>query len=462
MAGAGPRAFRRCVAGPDRHRRRRQRGHRRTGRTEPAAGRPGSRLRRRRRRAPARHRSAVGATGAGRRGVGVGRGAPRRRDDRGRPRRRSAGGALVPGERGRRRLGTRGLADVAGRPLASLAGAGDAGPPPAPTFPGPAVGAPAREPDGARSRAERTSVTTPSTVRRQVRLRAPAKVNLHLEVLRRRHDGYHEIETILQAVDLHDELKVTLSAARMAGTPTVDLLVRPDGAVPDDETNLCWAAAELFCRRLGVGGELRIELDKAIPTGAGLGGGSSDAMAVLMACNHLYDAGLDLDELEDMGAELGSDVPFFARGGTQLARGRGTDLTPLPQLPRVWFLIVKPAFEVATAGAYEALKMGLTVRSPAANLRVIKSLLATFPTRPWFGYNRLEDVVVPQHPDLGRLLLRLREVSPLAMMTGSGAAIFGVFRDRDRIRDIVEEFEEARVFTHSVESLSRGVQLQEG
>ncbi len=305
-------------------------------------------------------------------------------------------------------------------------------------------------------------MTTPSTVRRQVRLRAPAKVNLHLEVLRRRHDGYHEIETVLQAVDLHDELTVTLSATRLAGRPAIGLRVRPHDAVPDDRTNLCWAAAELFCRRLGVGGELQIELDKAIPTGAGLGGGSSDAMAVLMACNRLFDAGLAPGELEAMGAELGSDVPFFARGGTQLARGRGTDLTPLPHLPRVWFLIARPTFGVATAGAYEALKMGLTVRSPAANLRVIKSLLATFPARPWFGYNRLEDVVVPQHPELGRLLLRLREVSPVAMMTGSGSAVFGVFRDQGRIRGIVEEFKESRVFTHSVESLSRGVQLQEG
>jgi 4-diphosphocytidyl-2-C-methyl-D-erythritol kinase len=303
---------------------------------------------------------------------------------------------------------------------------------------------------------------TRESARRSVRVSAPAKVNLHLEVLRRRHDGYHEIETILQAVDLCDEVKVTLAGARRGGAPRIELLVRPHGAAPEDATNLCWSAVELFCDRLGVSGDLQIELDKQIPVGAGLGGGSSDAMAVLVACNQLFGAGLEVADLEAMGAGLGSDVPFFARGGTQLARGRGTDLTPLPRLKPVWFLLLKPDFEVATGGAYEALRMGLTVRSPAANLRVIKSLLATFPARQWFGYNRLEDVVIPQYPELGRILMRLREIAPVAMMSGSGSSVFGVFRDLDTIADFVKENASRLEFTRSVEPLPRGVQLLDG
>jgi len=264
-------------------------------------------------------------------------------------------------------------------------------------------------------------------------LLAPAKVNLHLEVLRRRADGFHDVETVMQAVDLKDRLQVTLSGACRGGDPEIEVLVRPNGRVPEDRTNLCWQAAEHFCHRFGVSGQIQIELDKEIPVGAGLGGGSSDAMAVLVACDHLFATGLDRRELAELGSDLGSDVPFFASGGTQLGRGTGTELTALPHLNRVHFLILKPSFSVDTESAYDALKMGLTVRTPAANLQVIKPLLARFPGRPWFGFNRLEDVVLPAHPELSRLLLKLREFTPVAMMSGSGSA---VFRHRDTGEDL--------------------------
>jgi 4-diphosphocytidyl-2-C-methyl-D-erythritol kinase len=297
---------------------------------------------------------------------------------------------------------------------------------------------------------------------RRIRLLAPAKLNLHLEVLKLRHDGYHEVETVLQAIDLQDRIQVTMRGPRRGGQPEVEVLMRPAGVVPEDTQNLCWQAAALFCQRLGVSGQIQVEVDKEIPVGAGLGGGSSDAMAVLVACNRLFDSGLDLDELAAMGAELGSDVPFFARGGTQLARGRGTDLTPLPNLKRVPFIVLKPAFSVATEGAYRALKMGLTVRTPAANLQVIKPLLATFPGRPWFGFNRLEEVVLPQHPELSRLLLMLREEMPVAMMTGSGSAVFGVLRSAGRGEELIQELGSSLEFARLVEPSSRGVIVLEG
>ncbi|MEZ4388498.1 MAG: 4-(cytidine 5'-diphospho)-2-C-methyl-D-erythritol kinase [Candidatus Krumholzibacteriia bacterium] len=297
---------------------------------------------------------------------------------------------------------------------------------------------------------------------RRVHMLAPAKLNLHLEVLRRRHDGYHEIETILQTVGLYDRIQVNLRGPRRGGEPEIEVLMRPAGVVPEDETNLCWQAASLFCRRLGVSGELSIEVDKAIPVGAGLGGGSSDAMAVLVACNRLFAADLELGDLAGMGAELGSDVPFFARGGTQLARGRGTELTPLPNLNRVPILVLKPDVSVSTRGVYEALKMGLTVRTPAANLQVIKPLLATFPGRPWFGYNRLEEVVVPQYPELSRLLLRLREDLPVAMMTGSGSAVFGVLRNPEQGEQLIRELGSNMTFAQTVEPVNHGVRAMEG
>ena len=302
----------------------------------------------------------------------------------------------------------------------------------------------------------------PSGTIRRVRMLAPAKLNLHLEVLRQRRDGYHEIESILQAIDVHDHLRVSLLEEFAGGEPEISLQVRPHGAAPDDEMNLCWRAARLFCRRLGVSGAVNIELEKTIPSGAGLGGGSSDAMAVLVALNHLFATGQDLSQLAALGAEIGSDVPFFAAGGTQLARGRGTELTPLPRLRDVPIVVLKPSFSVATEYAYRDLRMGLTVRAPVANLQVIKPLLARFPSRPWFGYNRLEDVILPTHPELSRVLLRLREETALAMLTGSGSAIFGVCRDVVQAERLVAEFAGSMEFARRVGPLSVGVQIAEG
>ena len=144
---------------------------------------------------------------------------------------------------------------------------------------------------------------------RRVVVSAPAKLNLHLEVLRRRSDGYHEIETILQAVDVRDRVEVSLVDARRGGAPDIELGVRGAAELPEDRDNLAWQAVELFCRHLGVSGRLQIVIEKRIPTGAGLGGGSSDAMAVLAACNRLFASDLGDDDLEALGAEIGSDVP---------------------------------------------------------------------------------------------------------------------------------------------------------
>jgi 4-diphosphocytidyl-2-C-methyl-D-erythritol kinase len=264
---------------------------------------------------------------------------------------------------------------------------------------------------------------------------APAKVNLHLEVLRKRDDGYHEIETILQAVDLHDRLDVAWRESWRDRPPRIDLSVEPFGAAPDGEENLCWQALALFCRETGVSGRFRIDLRKEIPAGAGLGGGSSDAAAVLVACDRLARTGLSADELEILGARLGSDVPFFVRGGTQLGRGRGTDLRRLRALRGGEFLIVMPDMTLQTSTIYRQLNMGLTTRSPKVNIRHIEALIARFPTGSWFGGNRLEDVVVPGYPVLQRLLAVLHEHASIVMLSGSGAAVFAVFSDHGRLEE---------------------------
>jgi len=297
---------------------------------------------------------------------------------------------------------------------------------------------------------------------RMVTLRAPAKVNLHLEVLRQRHDGYHDIETILQAVELFDEVTVTLSEEYQSGKSDISLTVKGGGrSIPADETNLCWRAALKFCEVTGRRGGLTIELSKEIPAAAGLGGGSSDAAAVLVACDHLFGTKLEPADLEKMGADLGADVPFFIRGGTALGRGIGADLTPLTSIRAGRFLIVKPALDLMTPDVYGDLKMGLTVNSSKVNIRVIRPQLARFPQKTWPGFNRLEDVVLPGQPALQRLVLQMRQLAPVAMLSGSGSAVFGVLDDGYDVGDIVEEFEAAGYFVRIVGPHTAGVEITE-
>jgi 4-diphosphocytidyl-2-C-methyl-D-erythritol kinase len=295
---------------------------------------------------------------------------------------------------------------------------------------------------------------------RTVGVRAPAKVNLHLEVLRKRHDGFHEIETILQAVSLFDELRVTLHEQYPGGAPDITLKLGGKKAhLPADETNLCWRAARLFCLETGLSGKIHLHLDKEIPAAAGLGGGSSDAAAVLVACDHLFGTRLESGALEAMGAQLGSDVPFFVRGGTAMGRGRGTDLTPLPQVRVCQFLIVRPALDLKTPEVYDKLKMGLTVNSAKVNIRVIKSLLARFPQKSWPGFNRLEDVVLPSQPSLQRIVLELRELAPVAMLSGSGSAVVAVFPEGYDLTEILEGFGESGLYVRVVGPHSAGVEI---
>ncbi|MFO7654762.1 MAG: 4-(cytidine 5'-diphospho)-2-C-methyl-D-erythritol kinase [Candidatus Krumholzibacteriia bacterium] len=281
-------------------------------------------------------------------------------------------------------------------------------------------------------------------------LRTPAKVNLHLEVLRRRSDGYHEIETIYQAIQIFDEVRVTLEERRPGGEPDIQVRTRPSGAAPDGPENLCWQAARLFCHEMRVSGRLVIELLKEIPAGAGLGGGSSDAAATLLACDRLFGTDLDARPLTRLAAKVGADVPFFLRGATALGRGTGTTLTPLPAIRSGRFLVVKPDFDLLTERVYAELKIGLTVRGPVANIQSASALIARFPTSSWFGFNRLEEVVLPGYPMLQRLVFSLREEAEIAMMCGSGSAVVAVFSDESRAGGEAEKLERLHPYVRVV------------
>jgi 4-diphosphocytidyl-2-C-methyl-D-erythritol kinase len=262
-------------------------------------------------------------------------------------------------------------------------------------------------------------------VERPVVARAHAKVNLDLRVLGTRPDGYHELRTVFQSIDLHD----VLIAQRKPGA--FALKCRTPG-VPLDDTNLAWRSAAALWRALGRGGDpcdTVVTIDKQVPVEAGLGGGSADAAAALQALARLW-GGAPLSLLREVAAGIGSDVPFFLSGGTALGLGRGEEIYPLVDLPRHWIVIVRPPFGVSTAEAYgwydEDRAAG--VREPRSELQILP---VPWPTRAAQMINDLEPPVMRRHPEIGAIKLALREAGAVAAaMSGSGSAVFGLFRTR--------------------------------
>ena len=255
--------------------------------------------------------------------------------------------------------------------------------------------------------------------------RAHAKVNLDLRVLGMRPDGFHELRTVFQTIDLYDTL-----AARVKRGPFV-LECRTPG-VPLDGENLVWRSAVALWKALGKSGDpidTVVRLEKQIPIAAGLGGGSADAAATLRVLARLW-GGAPMSLLRDVAAGVGADVPFFLSGGTALGLGRGEEIYPLVDLPKHWIVIVRPPFGVSTAEAYSWYDedRAAGVREPRAELQILP---VPWPTRAAQMINDLEPPVVRRHPEIGAIKTALREAGAVAAaMSGSGSAVFGLFRTR--------------------------------
>jgi len=264
-------------------------------------------------------------------------------------------------------------------------------------------------------------------------LRAPAKVNLSLRVLGERSDGFHEIETIFQAVGLHDRLRVELTE-----TGRVEIEVTGVDVGPPTE-NLAYRAASAVVEAAGLRLGVHVHLDKRIPAGAGLGGGSSDAAAVLRCLNGLLDTPLSRADLELIGVSLGSDVPFFL-GESTLAqgRGRGERIEALPPLPEAHVALVLPPVHVATAWAYRALDAWRAGGGEAPCFGSAGDVPADWAEVAALATNDFEEVVAGAHSEVAESLKALRgaEARP-ALLSGSGAACFGVFREADAAGDAV-------------------------
>jgi 4-diphosphocytidyl-2-C-methyl-D-erythritol kinase len=263
-------------------------------------------------------------------------------------------------------------------------------------------------------------------------IHAPAKVNLTLEVIRRRPDGFHDICSVMQAISLADELSLT---------PAGDLHLecdRPDLAGPD---NLVWRAADLLRRVTGTRKGAAMLLRKNIPVAAGLGGGSSDAAAALQGLSALWQLHLSPSHLQELAAQLGSDVPFFLAGGVALAEGRGERLTALPPLPLCWLVLVKPPIGISAGAAYAALSPA-DFSDGSRTRRWLADATAHHTLPPPF--NALEPAALRVAPaaDTARKAL-LAAGADHALMSGSGSAFFSLTEAPDAARRIFERVREA-------------------
>lgn len=269
--------------------------------------------------------------------------------------------------------------------------------------------------------------------------RAPAKINLGLSVHGVRPDGYHAIDTVLQTIDLHDTVML-----ERGEEPGVSIRVTGPASdrVPEDGTNLAVRAARRLADRTGHSLELVIGLEKAIPAGAGLGGGSSDAAAILLALARRFAVPDPTHTLADLAAELGADVPFFLRGGTQRGTGRGDRLVAVDPPVDRWGVLVVPSVQISTAVVYAAWD------EPSEAALAPSEQGAPDPEYDWKAAgNDLEPVVIARHPEIGRMIEILADgPAAVARMTGTGGGTFALYdasevRDRDleRIRDAIDE-----------------------
>ena len=285
-----------------------------------------------------------------------------------------------------------------------------------------------------------------------VAARAHAKINLDLRVLGVRPDGFHELRTVFQAIALHDVVECEAREGPLA--------IECDTAgVPLDRTNLVWRAADALwhaLRRTGPAGGVVIRLRKQIPLQAGLGGGSADAAAALVALARLWRQALRPAQLTDVAATLGADVPFFLSGGTALGLGRGDEVYPLADLPRHWIVLLVPGFGVSSADAYawydaeRDLGRGGAVREP-------QHVPGPWPSRAAQMINDLEAPIARHPPEIDQMRTALRRAGALAAaMSVSGSTVFGLFQKRAEALAAVDRLSGSGWRVLLTESLGRG------
>lgn len=258
--------------------------------------------------------------------------------------------------------------------------------------------------------------------------RSYAKINLTLDVLGRRADGYHDVEMIMQTVSLFDLIIIDKTYSNIVINTNLKYL-------PNNDKNIAYKAARLFLEKTGERGGVRIMIHKNIPVAAGLAGGSGNGAAVLCAMNKLFNAGFSIEELCEMGAQLGADVPYCIVGGTQLASGIGEVLKPLPDMKKSTILIVKPPINVSTGTVYEQIDNAPIETRPDTE-KIIGALTAGDTKAVAENMcNVMESVTETMYPVIGGIKKKMLLNGALgAVMSGSGPSVFGIFEDENKAK----------------------------
>ncbi|HIZ79688.1 MAG TPA: 4-(cytidine 5'-diphospho)-2-C-methyl-D-erythritol kinase [Candidatus Lachnoclostridium stercorigallinarum] len=261
---------------------------------------------------------------------------------------------------------------------------------------------------------------------KRMKLKAYGKINLGLDVLRKREDGYHEVKMVMQTVGLYDI--IDLRATEQKGIRVETNLYY----LPSDRNNLVWKAAEMLMSEFDLPGGLDISLKKMIPVAAGMAGGSSDAAAVLYGVNRMFHLGLSLEELKVRGVKIGADVPYCLMRGTALSEGIGEILTPLPPVPQCWVLLAKPKISVSTKWVYSSLHANELRPEDHPDIDGLVDAIRRGDLRGMAGKfgNVLELVTEKRYPIIEEIKDEMKRHGALnAMMSGSGPTVFGLFED---------------------------------
>ncbi|MBB6215569.1 4-diphosphocytidyl-2-C-methyl-D-erythritol kinase [Anaerosolibacter carboniphilus] len=283
---------------------------------------------------------------------------------------------------------------------------------------------------------------------KELKIRGRAKINLSLDVLRRREDGYHEVKMIMQQVDLYDEITLREIEEGIKLECNCEF-------IPVDEGNIAYRAAKLIKEKYHIQQGIYIHIDKNIPVAAGLAGGSTNAAAVLLGLNNLWDLGADKEALMELGMKLGADVPFCILGGAALAEGIGEKLTPIQGLENTWVVLCKPNIGVSTADVYKNLDVNKIQQRPDTE-RILDALCRKdIQVVAGNLKNVLEQVTEQMHPIVRDIKRRMLEYNALgSIMSGSGPTVFGLYKDYNKAKSAYDNLNKVYKQTYVVKTFS--------
>lgn len=272
-----------------------------------------------------------------------------------------------------------------------------------------------------------------------INIKAYAKINLALDVIGKRDDGYHELNMIMQSIRLHDKIYIRKNNNR-------EIKLKSNlPYIPVNHKNIVYKAVDLFRKTYNIKQGVFVNIYKQIPVSAGLAGGSTDAAATIKGLNKLFNTGLSLEEMMELGGKLGADVPFCMMMGTVLSQGIGDILTPLDKMPDCYILLVKPSFSVSTKKVYENFKLDHTISHPdiSASIKAIKN--NDLPELSSHMANVLESVTIKKYPSINQIKkLMLDNGAFVALMSGSGPTVFGLFEDKGVAKKAYDSIKKAK------------------